>query len=81
MDNAPVDFDYTHAFKFSLRIMGTMNITEENLPASPELAGTLEELAAHAEKTDGIAPLSEQFLNGLRDERLHHKHLVAWLDG
>lgn len=81
MHNAPVDFDYTHTFKFSLRIMDTMNITEENLPASPELAGTLEELAAHAEKADGIAPLSEQFLNGLRDERLHHKHLVAWLDG
>ncbi|MBK4139823.1 mycothiol synthase [Corynebacterium macginleyi] len=81
MHDAPVDFDYTHTLKFSLRIMSTMNITEENLPASPELASSLEELAALTEKADGIAPLSEQFLNGLRDERLHHEHLVAWIDG
>ena len=56
------------------------SITEENLPDSPELASRLEELAEQAERVDGMAPLSEQFLNGLTDSRLQHRHLVAWVD-
>lgn len=56
------------------------SITEENLPDSPELASRLEELAEQAERVDGKAPLSEQFLNGLTDSRLQHRHLVAWVD-
>ena len=56
------------------------SITEENLSDSPELASRLEELAEQAERVDGMAPLSEQFLNGLTDSRLQHRHLVAWVD-
>ena len=56
------------------------SITEENLPDSPELASRLEELSEQAERVDGMAPLSEQFLNGLTDSRLQHRHLVAWVD-
>lgn len=56
------------------------SITEEKLPDSPELASRLEELAEQAERVDGMAPLSEQFLNGLTDSRLQHRHLVAWVD-
>lgn len=56
------------------------SITEENLPDSPELASRLEELAEQGERVDGMAPLSEQFLNGLTDSRLQHRHLVAWVD-
>ena len=56
------------------------SITEENLPDSPELESRLEELAEQAERVDGMAPLSEQFLNGLTDSRLQHRHLVAWVD-
>lgn len=56
------------------------SITEENLPDSPELASRLEELAEQAERVDGMAPLSEQFLNGLTDSRLQHRHLVARVD-
>ena len=54
-------------------------ITEENLPSTPELARRVEALAEQAERADGMAPLSEQFLNGLRDSRLQHRHLVAWV--
>lgn len=56
------------------------SITEENLPDSPELESRLEELAEQAERVDGMAPLSEQFLNGLTDSRLQHRQLVAWVD-
>ena len=54
-------------------------ITEENLPDAPELARRIEALAAQAERADGMVPLSEQFLNGLTDSRLQHRHLVAWV--
>ena len=54
-------------------------ITEENLPDDPELARRVEALAEQAERQDGMAPLSEQFLNGLSDSRLEHRHLVAWV--
>ena len=54
-------------------------ITEENLPSTPELARRVEAWAEQAERADGMAPLSEQFLNGLQDSRLQHRHLVAWV--
>lgn len=53
-------------------------ITEEKLPDAPELARRVKALAEQAERQDGMAPLSEQFLNGLSDSRLQHRHLVAW---
>lgn len=50
----------------------------------PEHATECAEVAALAESTaahDGIAPLSESFLNGLTDQRLGHSHIVARQDG
>lgn len=55
-----------------------MNIETNTLPQNPDVAQRVEELAAAAEKRDGFAPLSEQFLVGLRDERLGHRHLLAF---
>ncbi|MEX3517565.1 mycothiol synthase [Corynebacterium camporealensis] len=52
-----------------------ISIATEKL--NSELADHVEALAAEAEKADGIAPLSEEFLNGLRDERLNHTHYLA----
>ena len=83
MHDAPVNLKNTHPFILTLRILGPMTsnafkITEENLPDAPELARRVEALAEQAERADGMAPLSEQFLNGLSDSRLQHRHLVAW---
>ncbi|QCB29148.1 mycothiol synthase [Corynebacterium endometrii] len=39
------------------------------------------ELAAAAQTHDGIAPLSEAFINGLTDPRLGHEHIVGTQDG
>ena len=58
-----------------------MNIETKTLPQNPDVAQRVEELATAAEAHDGVAPLSEQFLLGLRDERLGHHHLLAIEDG
>ncbi|MCG7262040.1 mycothiol synthase [Corynebacterium aurimucosum] len=58
-----------------------MNIETKILPQNPDVAQRVEELATAAEAHDGFAPLSEQFLLGLRDERLGHHHLLAIEDG
>lgn len=58
-----------------------MNIETKTLPQNPDVAQRVEELATAAEAHDGFAPLSEQFLLGLRDERLGHNHLLAIEDG
>ena len=84
MHDAPVNLKNTHPFILTLRILGPMTsdafkITEENLPDAPELARRVGALAEQAERADGMAPLSEQFLNGLSDSRLEHRHLVAWV--
>lgn len=54
-----------------------MNIETKTLPQNLDAAQRVEELAAAAETQDGFAPLSEQFLVGLRDGRLGHRHLLA----
>ena len=60
-----------------------MNIEIETLalPSNPALAQRAEDLARAAAGQDGIDPLSEQFLLGLRDERLGHRHFLAVEDG
>lgn len=58
-----------------------MNIETKTLPQNPDAAQRVEELATAAEAHDGFAPLSEQFLLGLRDGRLGHHHLLAIEDG
>lgn len=58
-----------------------MNIETKTLPQNPDVAQRVEELATAAEAHDGFAPLSKQFLLGLRDERLGHNHLLAIEDG
>ena len=54
-----------------------MNIENSSLPQHTDLAEQVEQLACAAAAQDGIAPLSEQFLLGLRDTRLGHEHLLA----
>lgn len=53
---------------------------------SPEQSRTVSALLAAARAQDGVDALSENFLRGLRDERLGHRHLlreggIAALDG
>ncbi|MDO5032456.1 mycothiol synthase [Corynebacterium sp.] len=54
-----------------------MRIESTTLPENRKLAQGVAALAREAEQADGIAPLSEQFLLGLEDTRLGHRHLVA----
>lgn len=54
-----------------------MEIQTLSLPDHPDLAARVAELAAEAGNADGVAPLSEQFLLGLTDARLGHRHLLA----
>lgn len=51
------------------------------LPDHPEFAARVAEIAVHAERVDGVAPLSEQFLLGITDARLGHRHHLALVDG
>lgn len=61
--------------------MTNLKLTWTTLPDDAALAGQVAELASRAEGADGIAPLSEQFLLGLDDARLGHRHLLAVEDG
>lgn len=54
-----------------------MNIETRTLPQHPDLAEQVVLLVQNAAAHDGIDPLSEQFLLGLRDTRLGHEHLLA----
>lgn len=65
----------------SLGDMTNLKLTWTTLPDDAALAGQVAELASRAEGADGIAPLSEQFLLGLDDARLGHRHLLAVEDG
>lgn len=58
-----------------------MEIQTLSLPDHPDLAARVADLAADAERADGVAPLSEQFLLGLTDPRPGHRHLLAVEDG
>lgn len=55
-----------------------MNIEEQTLTEDTELAKAALALTRAAEQVDGVAPLSEQFLLGLSDARLEHRHLLAF---
>lgn len=55
----------------------SIDLTWTNLPDDPSLATRVADLARLADDADGIAPLSEQFLLGLNDARLGHRHLLA----
>lgn len=57
-----------------------MHIETRTLPQHLDLAEQVAQLAQNAAAHDGIDPLSEQFLLGLRDARLGHEHLLA-VDG
>lgn len=61
--------------------MTNLKLTWTTLPEDAALSGQVAELASRAEAADGIAPLSEQFLLGLDDARLRHRHLLAVEDG
>ncbi len=76
MYDAAINFENVHPSISTVTMVGFMiSIATEELNA--ELADQVEALAAETEKADGIAPLSEEFLNGLRDERLKHVHYLA----
>ncbi|WPF65754.1 mycothiol synthase [Corynebacterium sp. 22KM0430] len=53
-----------------------MNIRLLDLPGTPQAAAA-RALLDRAARADGIAPLSEQFVLGLGDPRLHHRHAIA----
>ncbi|NLF92032.1 MAG: mycothiol synthase [Corynebacterium marinum] len=57
-----------------------MKIEPIDLPARPELADAARALLLDAARTDGVDAFSEQFLLGLADARLGHRHILA-LDG
>ena len=46
----------------------------------PETRAAAEKIVQDAESTDGFAPLSEQFVAGLSDQRVGQQHVLAFLD-
>lgn len=54
-----------------------MDIEQVNLTGDEESARQAKALADTAERADGFAPLSEQFVLGLTDARLGHRHVVV----
>lgn len=56
--------------------MTNFEITALDVPGNPAAREQIMSLLSAAERADGVAPLSEAFLNGLSDDRLNHKHLV-----
>lgn len=54
-----------------------MKIESCDLPASPALHDPVRALLADAARADGVDPFSEQFLLGLTDARVGHRHLLA----
>jgi len=59
----------------------TFNVQNITIANHPELAAAVETAAQETGKHDGIDPFSEQFLLGLRDERLNHQHWFIESDG
>lgn len=57
-----------------------MDIRLLSLPGTPQ-ARAAHALLDRARRADGIAPFSEQFVLGLDDPRLGHRHAVATQDG
>lgn len=56
--------------------MTNFEITSHELFNEPELREDVQALLRRAEESDGVAPFSEAFINGLTDPRLEHKHLL-----
>lgn len=54
-----------------------MKIEPIDLPARPELLDAARALLLDAAGTDGVDAFSEQFVLGLSDARLWHRHLIA----
>ncbi|RSZ61564.1 mycothiol synthase [Corynebacterium hylobatis] len=54
-----------------------MKIEPLDLPTHPELADAARDLLADAARADGVEAFSEQFVLGLSDARLWHRHLLA----
>lgn len=48
-----------------------------DLPANPELVDKIEEVLDQVTQSDGVAPLGEAFLRGLREDR-GHAHVLAY---
>lgn len=59
----------------------TFNVQSVNITDSAELAAAVEAAAQETSKHDGIDPFSEQYLFGLRDPRLGHKHWIIEQEG
>lgn len=57
--------------------MSDTRTVKSQLPHESELRVQVNKLLAAAEETDGVAPLSEQFVLGLGDARLGHQHFIA----
>ncbi|WP_426717766.1 mycothiol synthase [Corynebacterium auriscanis] len=51
-----------------------------DLPTDPELVEKIEEVLDRVTESDGVAPLGEAFLRGLREDR-GHAHVVAFEEG
>ncbi|WP_426716972.1 mycothiol synthase [Corynebacterium auriscanis] len=51
-----------------------------DLPTDPELVEKIEEVLDRVTESDGVAPLGEAFLRGLREDR-GHTHVVAFEEG
>lgn len=54
-----------------------MKIAAIDLPASPERQEAVRTLLADAARADHVDPFSEQFLLGLADPRVGHRHVLA----
>lgn len=54
----------------------TFHVRSIDITKNPEVAAAAEAAVQAAGKHDGIDPFSEQFLFGLRDSRLEHKHWI-----
>ena len=59
----------------------TFNVQSIEITANPKRAAAAEAAVEATGKHDGIAPFSEQFLIGLRDARLEHKHWIIESEG
>lgn len=57
-----------------------MIISRLHLPEHLDLAGEADALVRRAEAADGVAPISEQYLIGFRDDSLDHRHVALLED-
>lgn len=55
--------------------------TWTQLPDDPAQARRAQQILNEAARSDGVDPFSEQFVLGITDARLGHRHLLALIDG